>query len=134
MLLYLATHPNDSICSLRKYMYVMYSSGLISRISAVPSVNKTLGNSQDVICLLMETSGLDPNSVISTWSGPNGVVSVDDRITINTTVDDNSFITILHFDYLFEGDEGAYTCSVTTSDHSVSISTNLTDLISELIM
>ena len=112
----------------------MHSSGIISRISALPSVNKTLGNSQDVICLIMETSGLDLNSVISTWSGPNGVVSVDDRITINTTVDDNSFITILHFDYLFESDEGVYTCNVTTSDHSVSISANLTDLISELIM
>ena len=112
----------------------MHSSGLISRISAVPSVNKTLGNPQDVICLLMETSGLDLNSVISTWSGPNGVVSVDDRITINTTVDDNSFITILHFEYLFESDKGAYTCNVTTNNHNVSISTNLTDLISELIM
>ena len=98
--------------------------GLISRISTVSSVNKTVGSPQDVICSIIATSELDLNSVISTWSGPNGVVTVDDRVTTNVTIDDNTYITILHFNYLRESDEGVYTCSMTTSDHSVSLSTN----------
>ena len=103
----------------------------LSRISADPSI-ETVGDPQDVMCILLTTSVLDPSSVISFWTGPNGIVTDDNRITINTTGDSSSYNTTLHFSYLSESDEGIYTCNVTTDNHSVSRSTNLTNFISKL--
>ena len=70
----------------------------------------------------------------SFWTGPSGVVTNDERVTIDVIVDDNTYITILHFDYIWESDEGIYTCNVTTGDHTVSLSANLTNLTSKLSM
>ena len=103
----------------------------ISRISAMPA-NGTVSDPQDVICSITSTTVLDANSVTTSWTGPNGVITNDDRLTINTTVDNNIYTTILHFDHLLESDEGIYICNITTTDHSVSLSTNFTDLISKL--
>ena len=114
-----------------KHVHVFNSIDFISRISAIPD-NGTIGNLQDIICLIATTSRLDPTSVTSFWTGPNGVVTNDDRLTIITTVDSNIYTTVLHFDYIWESDEGIYTCNVTTSDHSVSLSTNLSNLMSKL--
>ena len=68
------------------------------------------------------------------WVGPNGVIATDDdRLTINdTTVNNNTYITTLHFNHLMESDEGVYTCNVTTSTHTVSLSANLSNLTSKL--
>ena len=96
--------------------------------------NGTVSDPQDVICSITSTTLLDANSVTTSWTGPNGVITNDDRLTINTTVDNNIFTTILHFDHLLESDEGIYTCNITTTDHSVSLSANFTDLISKLFM
>ena len=101
----------------------------ISSILAVP-VNGTVGNPQDINCLIATTSVLDPSSVASSWVGPNGVVIEDERVKINITFNDNVFSTILHFDSLWESDKGVYTCNV-TGDHSVSLSTTL-NLLSKL--
>ena len=70
--------------------------------------------------------------MMSFWTGPNGIVTDDGRITINTTGDGNTYITTLHFSYLSESDEGIYTCNLTTDNHSVSRSTSLTNFISKL--
>ena len=102
-----------------------------SSISADPSIG-TVGNPQDVICLVVTTSGLDPGSVTSIWTGPNGIVTDDDRVTINTTGDSNTYITTLHLSYLLESDEGVYTCNVTTESHNISLNTNLTNFLSKL--
>ena len=84
------------------------------------------------MCLIATTSVLDPSSVASSWAGPNGVVTEDERVKINMTFDDNIFTTILHFDSLWESDKGVYTCDV-ISNQSVSLSTTL-NLLSKLYM
>ena len=95
--------------------------------------NGTVGDPQDVICIVLSTSGLDPNSVTNSWTGSNGVITNDDRVTINATVDNNIYTTILHFDHLLESDEGVYTCNVIISDHTVSVCANFTHFISKLL-
>ena len=102
-----------------------------SSISADPSIG-TVGNPQDVICLLATTSGLNPSSVTSIWTGPNGIFTDDDRVTINATGDSNTYITTLHLSYLLESDEGIYRCNVTTESHNISLSTSLTNFLSKL--
>ena len=108
------------------------STDFFSSISEV-STERNVGDPQDVICIVASTSGLDDtDSVITSWTGPNGVITNDDRVTINTTVENNIYTSILHFDYIVESDEGIYTCNVTTIDHNVSLSTSLTNLMSKL--
>ena len=94
-------------------------------------VNGTVGDPQVVICAVAATSGVDYSSVTSLWTGPNGVIVNDDRVTINATVDNDVYITILYFDYLYESDEGIYTCNVTTNSHTVSLDANLNNLTSK---
>ena len=77
---------------------------------------------------------MDSGSLTSFWTGPSGAVTNDEKVTIDVIVDDNVYITILHFDYIWESDEGIYTCNVTTSDHTVSLSANVTNLTSKLSM
>ena len=98
--------------------------------------NGTVGSPQDVTCLIVTASEMDPNSVTHSWVGPNGVILTDDdRLTINNTiVDNNTYITTLHFDHLMESDEGVYTCNVNTTNHAVSLSTTLSNLTSESFM
>ena len=113
------------------YVLVFQTTDHFSRISADPGIG-TVGDPQDVTCILVTTSVLDPSSVTSFWTGPNGIVTDGDRITINTTSDSNTYSTTLHFSYLSESDEGIYACNVTTDNHSVSRSANLTNFISKL--
>ena len=95
-------------------------------------VNGIVRYPEDIVCIIETTSELESSSVSSFWIGPNGVVTNDDRLTINVTVNKNIYITILHFDYLLENDEGNYTCSVTISNHTMLLSTTLNNLISKL--
>ena len=90
-----------------------------------------MGNPHEITCLIITTSVLDLSSVTGFWRGPDGIVVNSDRIITNATVDSNIYIMVLYFDHLLESDEGVYTCNVTTSDHTVSLSTNLTNLFSK---
>ena len=108
----------------------MSSTDFFSSISVV-STERNVGDPQDVICIVASTSGLD-DLVIASWTGPNGIITNDDRVTINTTVDSNIYTSILHINYMMESDEGMYTCNVTTSDLNVSLSANITNLTSKL--
>ena len=113
------------------YLTMSQLTDFISRISAAPKIG-TVSNPQNITCLVISTIGLNSGSVTSFWTGPSGVVTNNERVTIDVIVDDSIYITILHFDYIWESDEGIYTCNVTTGDHTVSLNANLTNLISKL--
>jgi len=55
-----------------------------------------------------------PDTVNVAWTGPEGVISSDSRVTIDPTTGSSTtdFISTLQFAYLMEGDEGIYQCDV----------------------
>ena len=77
-----------------------------------------VGQPQDLVCSILLSSTVDPNTVDLTWN----FTRVDNRVTIiptTITTDDsigNIFTTVIQFTYLMEGDEGKYTCTLTIED------------------
>ena len=73
-----------------------------------------VGNSQDIQCtVVVEFNGVEPDSVIFKWLGPESVsIANDSRVVISLTNSSiNTFVSTLQFSYLMEGDEGRYTCN-----------------------
>ena len=69
-----------------------------------------VGNPQDISCTAITPTSLD---VVFNWTGPNGSIVDDSRVTISqTVVNGDNYTSILQFAYLMEGDEGNYTCVV----------------------
>ena len=77
-----------------------------------------IGQPQDLVCSVILSSAVDPNTVELVWN----FTSTDSRVTvIPTTVtnDDtigNTYSTVIQFAYLMEGDEGNYVCILTVED------------------
>ena len=65
---------------------------------------------------------LSVDSVEFIWIAPDGSYIVNNsRLTISQiNAELNNYTSILQFDYLMEGDEGNYTCDVTTLIFNVS--------------
>ena len=105
---------------------------IVSWISSI-SPNGIVGNSHEITCLIVTTSVLDLSSVTGFWRGPDGIVVNSDRMITNATVYSSLYTMALYFDHLLESDEGVYTCNVTISDHSVSLSINLTNILSKYL-
>ena len=77
-----------------------------------------VGNRQGIECIVSTVSGVEFNSVMISWMGPNGnVITNNSRIIVNpVTSFGNNYTSGLHFIYLMEGDEGTYTCNVMILD------------------
>ena len=90
---------------------------------------------QDIICSVIITSTVDPDSVKLIWRLDDTIITTDNRVTIisNITENPSSFIytTIIQLAYLMEGDEGKYTCSVKVGDMTESHSITLENLTSK---
>ena len=74
-----------------------------------------VGSQLDIQCTAEITfSGVEPNSVIFMWLGPERIsIMNDSRINISPTdTSNNTYTSTLKFSYLMETDEGAYTCRV----------------------
>ena len=73
-----------------------------------------IGEANDLICLIALSSTVQSSSVDLTWN----FTSNDDRVTViptTITTDDSIgiiYTTVIQFDYLTEGDEGDYTCTL----------------------
>ena len=77
-----------------------------------------VGSPQDIQCIVSTVNGVDSSLVMIGWMGPNGSYASNSRITIKMDgmANHNTYNSTLQFDYLMEGDEGVYTCSVTILD------------------
>ena len=98
----------------------------ITRISLEPDKG-TVDAAQDIVCAVETTKNL--TSVMINWLKNNVTIVADERITVNHTVQNKTILTIVHFDYLMEGDEGTYTCNIIIDGNSESASTVLQNLI-----
>ena len=89
-------------------------SGLIER--------SMVGSPLVITCTVKTVDGVEPNSVMINWIGPEGSYTNHSRIIIHMdgTEDNplylNTYNSTLQFAYLKEGDEGIYRCSVTILD------------------
>ena len=96
----------------------------------------TIGEPHDLVCLIALSSILQPSSAVDlTWN----FTSNDDRVTViptTITTDDSIgiiYATVIQFDYLMEGDEGNYTCTLTIDGNTTESNFTL-ELTSELLL
>ena len=75
-----------------------------------------VGSSQTIQCNAVTNITLSIDSVNFTWIAPGGSSIVNNsRLTISQiTYNNSNYTSSLQFDYLMEGDEGNYTCTVIT--------------------
>ena len=87
----------------------------------------TIGEPHDLVCLIVLSSTTQSSSVNLTWN----FTSNDSRVTViptTITADDSIgiiYTTVIQFDYLMEGDEGNYTCTLTIDEDPTESTFNL---------
>ena len=70
-----------------------------------------VGSPQTIECRVDTVPGV--NTVLIDWTGPEGAIMNDSRISISSTTSNGSvFTSYLQFEYLMEQDGGSYTCNV----------------------
>ena len=86
-----------------------------------------IGEPHDLVCTIALSSTAQSVSVNLTWN----FTSNDDRVTViptTITTDDSIgiiYTTVIQFDYLMEGDEENYTCTLTIDGDSAESTFNL---------
>ena len=79
----------------------------------------TIGQRQEVICLISVPPDMDPDTIELGWLTENDIIN-NTRVTIIKSTNDSSnnlsnsstivITTVIQFDPLFEDDEGTYSC------------------------
>ena len=77
------------------------------------SDNPSLGDRYGIQCTAYTDEMINPNNVTVSWTGPNGTITNNSRLTIASTISNGtSYTSTLQFSYLSEDDEGEYNCSL----------------------
>ena len=129
------------ICSsliLKKFTVTYYLVPVGPTVNILPSdpiQGAMVGSPQMIQCTVSTVSGVESSSVMINWMGPGGdTVTNDSRVIINPiTSSSNNYTSIIQFTYLMEGDEGTYTCNVTTFGRNGSASVILEPLNGNLL-
>ena len=102
----------------------------VTLIPSSPIQGAMVGSAQNIQCTVSTVSGVESNSVIISWVGPDGTITSDSRVIISpTTSSGNTYTSNLQFTYLMEGDEGTYTCNVMILDTSEDSSNEIQSLV-----
>ena len=93
----------------------------------------SVGQQQAIACTATLLPGEDANnSLVFTWTAPDGVNINDERVTIMpTAANGNNYTSVLQFDYLTESDVGVYKCDITSNRSSILQFVDLQDLLSK---
>ena len=79
----------------------------------ISSDSSSLGYSYEIQCTAYTDEMINPNNVTVSWTGPNGTITNDNRLTITPTISNGtSHTSTLQFSYLSENDEGEYSCNL----------------------
>ena len=84
--------------------------------------NATVGKPYWIQCSACMSEKIHSSIVKIDWSGPDGSVTNDSRVTIHPTVSDDGIMynSSLQFLYLNQNDTGVFTCNVTILDTTTS--------------
>ena len=116
----------------------------ISLFSTAPSllisnqnslVNATVGKPYQIQCNVSTSEKINTSILKIHWSGPQGSIANDSRISIHPTVSDDGIVynSTLQFLYLSQNDIGAFTCYATILDTNVSKTFPLDDVTSKYL-
>ena len=100
------------------------------------TVSATVGKPYWIQCSVSTSEKTDSSIVKIDWSGPDGSIGNDSRITIHPTISDDGIIhnSTLQFLYLSQNDTGAFTCNVTILDANISGAFQLDNITSKFII
>ena len=115
---------------------VIVPSPFVNLVPSGPIEDGMVGSTQDIQCTVSTVTGVQPNLVLISWTGPGGnTITNDSRVTISqTTYSGNNYNSTLQFAYLMEGDEGIYTCNVMILETRVSASVIMGNLTSKFLL
>ena len=82
-----------------------------------------VGNPQTIQCRVGTVPGV--STVLIDWTGPEGAIMNDSRISISNTSNGSIFTSYLQFEYLMEQDGGSYTCNVMILGNNTSESVDM---------
>lgn len=96
--------------------------------------NITMGKPYEIQCSIHTSEKINESIVKIDWTGPDGLIVNDSRITIHSTISDNGTIhySTLQFLYLIKDDIGIFTCNVTILDTNLSQTFQLDSISSKL--
>ena len=97
----------------------------------------TVGQRQDLICTISVPPDVDPNTVELGWLNEDDIITDDSRVTIIESMHDsvnNVITTVIHFDPLYEDDEGTYSCYSTINEVQKFTSIQLQNFRSEQVV
>ena len=79
-----------------------------------PVTNVLASDPLEIYCAIDTADISNSDDVTVSWTGPNGAITNDGRLTIIPTVSNGTnHISTLQFTYLSEDDKGLYECSST---------------------
>ena len=78
-------------------------------------VNATVDKPYQIWCNVSTSEKINTSILKVDWSGPDGSITNDSRISIHPTLSDDGIVhnSTLQFLYLNRNDTGAFTCNVT---------------------
>ena len=85
-------------------------------------VSATVGKPYWIQCSVHTSEKVNSSVVKIDWSGPDGSITNDSRISIHPTLSDDGIVhnSTLQFVYLSQNDNGTFTCNVTILDTNIS--------------
>ena len=94
-----------------------------------------VGSMQTIQCVVSALSGAIFDPIAVSWTRPGGeTVRNDSRLTVTTNFNGNNYTSSIQFAYLIQGDEGIYTCNVTSLSGVIGLQVEIDTLTSKLIV
>ena len=103
-------------------MYVTSTAPNSTILKQSSPVSATVGKPYWIQCSVNTSEKVNSRIVKINWSGPDGSITNDSRITVHPTVSDDGIVhnSTLEFLYLSQNDTGAFTCNMILLDTSIS--------------